>query len=166
MSDLAERWEEVGRWVTDAVNRTESSILKVAVRAGVSDKFVSGLMAGRPGDRRHAQVAKLGREFGWRENWLNRLLAGLEPELLPAEATSDPIVERLDAIEAELARLRQIVEPAGGDVVPFQRPSRPQPPSPAAPAQPRPKAAKKAPGTKGDGRRVNRPQPSPPDTEL
>lgn len=125
------------------------SIRRAAIEAGISNEtwrlFESGE---RTSDATEAAITQV---FEWPENW-----AELD-EVIPGDVVAE-LRQRLDAVEARLDALER---PAAGDVIPF-RPRQPEQPPPAAPAQPAPerrKAAKKSPGTRGDGRRVNRPEP-------
>jgi hypothetical protein len=107
VEDHSERWDYVGELVTAKVEEVGGSLVKIGVEAGVSDKFIAGLMTpARPGDRRREQIKRLGRRFGWKQNWLHRALAGLEPEPLPPEELPAQGLEaRVSELEAQVREL-------------------------------------------------------------
>lgn len=79
VDDTSERWPEVGRRITARIEELSLLLSEVQRAAGISDKTLTGYMAGRPivrADKRRGLCAAL----GWSDDSIARILRGDDPE--------------------------------------------------------------------------------------
>lgn len=111
VTDHSARWPDVGRYVSDAIDRIGMSPEQIEAAQPRGDrigaKTIRKLMRGEVADYRRGNVTKLAEIMGVRNDWLDRLLRGEPPvETLP-RLDVESLERRFAAIEARLAALEQ-----------------------------------------------------------
>lgn len=106
---VPEDWDAVALAIQDRLAQTRMTQMDVASRAQVSITTVRELQHNlSPRRRRPQTLAAVSEALGWPGGYLDQVLRGERPEPHTDEVT-DPVLDALNGVEAELRDLRERV---------------------------------------------------------
>lgn len=97
-------WAGLRDAIAHQLAETGASQSEVAARTGLSRETIRPILNGVPGNYRTATLAKVSLALGWTGGSIQQVLNGGEPQTAAAA-----MEERLSAVEAEVAEIRQIL---------------------------------------------------------
>lgn len=101
-----DEWARVGAAVRERREELGLTQLEVATQAGVSESMVRVLETARRTSYRAGNLRSIARALSWPDDAIDRLRAGRPADEPLAPPDERPLTERLEALEAEVARLR------------------------------------------------------------
>lgn len=106
---VPEDWDAVAAAIQDRLAQTRMTQMDVASRAQVSLTTLRELQHNLSSRRRRPQtLGAVSEALGWPSGYLDQVLRGRRPEAHSDEVT-DPVLDALNALEAELRDLRERV---------------------------------------------------------
>lgn len=95
-------WPRLGRWVAAERARRGLTTRGLAEQAGVSERTLQRIEAGRPGSYRQVTLSLIEAALGWWPSSVQSVLHGGEPD-----RSRDPLLERLAALWPSLTARQQ-----------------------------------------------------------
>lgn len=101
-----DEWARVGAAVRERREGLGLTQLELATQAGVSESMVRVLETARRANYRAGNLRAIARVLQWPDDAIDRVLAGRPPDERLSPPDERPLTDRLEALEAEVARLR------------------------------------------------------------
>lgn len=101
-----DEWARVGAAVRERREGLGLTQLQLATQAGVSESMVRVLETARRTSYRGGNLRAIARALNWPDDAIDRVLAGRPPDERLSPPDERPLTDRLEALEAEVARLR------------------------------------------------------------